>query len=207
MKLYLSSYRLGDDPQKLVDLVGNNKKVAVIVNAWDYSDDTSRRAEGMKKEFDGLKALGFEPQELDLRQYFGNYEKLAKKMNEFALIWVVGGNTFILRRAFFESGMGKWLIDHKNYKEFVYAGYSAGICVLSPSLKGLETVDDPNVEAKGYKPGIIWEGLGLIDFAFAPHFESNHPESALVNDEVKYYKENNIPFKALHDGEVIIQEI
>ena len=34
--MYLSSYRLGGKPQQLVNLVGNNKKVAVIPNALDF---------------------------------------------------------------------------------------------------------------------------------------------------------------------------
>lgn len=39
MKLYLSSYHVGSDPQILVNLVGKNKKAAVIPNAMDFLDD------------------------------------------------------------------------------------------------------------------------------------------------------------------------
>jgi len=128
-------------------------------------------------------------------------------MLEFGSVWVLGGNTFILRKAFAESGFDKWLIDQKNNKDFVYAGYSAGVCVLSPSLKGSDITDDPNATAIGYKPGIIWNGLNLIDFAFCPHFESNHPESESMGREAIFYQENNVLFKTLHDGEAIIMEI
>ena len=207
MKLYLSSYKLGDDPQQLVDLVGKNKKAALISNSLDCYTDLERRKISTQAELDDLKGLGFDPEDVDLRTYFGKPEELSKKMNEFGLIWVRGGNTFILRRAMAESGFDKWLISQKDNNDLVYAGYSAGVCVLSPTLKGLELVDDPNVEAVGYKSGIIWNGLGLIDFVFAPHFESDHPESAMVTNEVEHYKKIGANYKALHDGEVIVMEI
>lgn len=202
--MYLSSYRLGDNPQELVDLVGENKKVAVIPNALDFSTDIPRRNEGVQREIDDLKKLGFQPEEIDLKMYFGKSEELVKKLSEFGMLWVRGGNTFVLRRAFKESGMDKWLIGQKDNKDFVYAGYSAGVCVLSPSLKGSDITDDPNIIPEGYKPEVVWEGLGLIDFAFAPHYMSNHPESESVGREVEWYTKNGVKFRALHDGEVIV---
>ncbi|KKQ91661.1 MAG: hypothetical protein UT58_C0014G0009 [Microgenomates group bacterium GW2011_GWC1_39_7b] len=207
MKLYLSSYRLGDNPQQLVDLIGSNKKVAVVANSIDFGNDPERRKAGVQREADDLKQLGLVPEEIDLRSFFGRPEELAKKLSEFGTIWVRGGNTFILRRAFKESGMDEWLVNQKENKELVYAGYSAGVCVLSPSLNGLETVDDPNIVSEGYTKEVIWSGLGLISFAFAPHYKSNHPETEMVDREVEYYIKNGIEFKALHDGEVIIQEV
>jgi dipeptidase E len=120
-------------------------------------------------------------------------------------LWVRGGNTFILRRAFKESGMDQWLIRQKDNRELVYAGYSAGVCVLSPTLKGLELVDDPNIVSEGYPKETVWEGLSLIDFAFAPHFESpGHPETEAVSKEVEYYKKAGIEYKTLHDGEAVV---
>lgn len=205
MKLYLSSYRLGNTPQSLADLIGKNKKVAVIPNALDFSTDIERRNAGVQREIDDLKFLGLEPEEIDLRNYFGKPEDLKTKLSEFGTIWVRGGNTFVLRRAFKESGMDNWLIGQKDNKELLYAGYSAGVCVLSPSLKGLELVDDPNIISEGYQKEVIWEGLDLIDFAFAPHFESpGHPETEAVGREVEYYKKAGVEYRALHDGEVII---
>lgn len=204
MKMYLSSFRLGDNPQQLVDLVGSNKRVAVIANSIDFGDDLERRKAGVQREIDDLKQLNLEPEEVDLRNYFGKSEKLAKKLSEFGVLWVRGGNTFILRRAFKESGMDKWLISQKDNKELVYAGYSAGVCILSPTLKGLEIVDDPNLISESYKKEVVWDGLGLISFAFAPHYKSNHPETEMVDKEVEYYIKKGVEYKALHDGEAIV---
>lgn len=40
-----------------------------------------------------------------------------------------------------------------------------------------------------------------------PHFDSpNHPESYLMYDVVKYLEENNLKYKTLRDGEVLIED-
>jgi len=205
--MYLSSYRLGNNSEKLVELMGNNKKIAVIPNALDFSTDIPRRNEGVQREIDDLDKLGLQAEEVDLRKYFNKPKELEQKLSEFGALWVRGGNTFVLRRAFKESGLDEWLKEHKDDKELVYAGYSAGVCILSPTLKGLEIVDDPVITAEGYPKETLWDGLGLIDFAFAPHFESpGHPETEAVGREVEHYKKEGIKFKALHDGEVIVIE-
>src|SRR5690606_3274883 len=157
MKMYLSSYRLGDNPQSLIGLVGENKKAAVISNSMDFLEDSEARKQASQREIDDLKQLGFQPEDIDLRDYFGKPDNLSKKLSEFGLLWVRGGNVFTLRRAYKESGMDEWLRSQKDNRELVYAGYSAGVCVLSPSLKGLELVDNPNAPAKGYKDEVVWD--------------------------------------------------
>lgn len=207
MKLYLSSYRLGDSSQRLPELVSNNKKAAVIANAMDFLTEDTERKQSAEREIDDLRNLGLKPEEVDLRKYFGKQGELEEEFSQYGLLWVRGGNVFVLRRAFKESGMDEWLISQKGNKELVYGGYSAGVCVLSPELKGLEIVDNSNLTPEGYKEGVVWTGLGLIDFAFAPHYMSNHPEAEAVSRLVEYYKEKGIEYRALKDGEVIIQEI
>jgi dipeptidase E len=39
-----------------------------------------------------------------------------------------------------------------------------------------------------------------------PHFDSDHGESANIAKEIQRCKDNDIPFKAVRDGEVIIIE-
>jgi len=117
MKLYLSSFRLGYKPQELVSLVGKNKKAAVIANSTDFLTDNSIYDSGVQREMDDLRNLGFEPENVDLRDYFDKPDGLGKRLSEFGLLWVRGGNTFVLRRAFSESGFDKWLIGQKDNKE------------------------------------------------------------------------------------------
>jgi len=204
MKMYLSSYRLGNKPSKLIELVGTNKRTAVIPNALDIPIDIAERNEGIQREVDDLNKLGFQAEVVDLKIYFYKSSELGKKLAEFGMIWVRGGNVFVLRRAFKESGMDQWLKGQQENKEFVYAGYSAGVCILSPSLKGCDLVDNSNIVTQGYPKKTIWDGLGLIDFAVAPHYKSDHPESEAVNKQVEYFIKNGIKYKTLHDGEVII---
>lgn len=208
MKLYLSSFRIGNKSQDLASAFGTNKKVAVIVNAMDFLDDGSIRQSKVEDESRALREIGLEPEELDLRDYFGKPNDLSEKLKNYGGVWVRGGNVFVLRRAYKESGMDDWLRSHKGEKEFVYGGYSAGVCVLSPKMDGYEKVDDPNTVPVGYKKEVDKEGVGLIGWAFVPHFMSpGHPETEAVNGLVEYFKKNNIEFKAISDGEVIIDEI
>ncbi len=41
-----------------------------------------------------------------------------------------------------DTGMDAFLVDLIEWDEIVYAGYSAGACVLAPDFRGLEEVDD-----------------------------------------------------------------
>ena len=103
------------------------------------------------------------------------------------------------------SGLDEILKELRGNSAFLYAGYSAAGCVLAPSLKGYDIVDEPITPYSEIKE-VIWEGLGLIDFALMPHWDSNHPESADVDKTIKYCIQNNIPYKAIRDGEVFIVE-
>lgn len=210
MKLYLSSYKFGDEPEKLTQLAPANKRIALIANALDFSADLDRRAASEQKQIDGLKELGFDPEVLDLRDYFGKKDELRAKMDEYGSIWAIGGNAFLLRSAMEQSGLAEILRDYKTREdksEFLYAGFSAGACVLAPSLKGIELADEPNKVSEIYGTPVTWEGIGLVDYSIAPHYRSDHPESAMIEETVKYFEREGINYKALRDGEVIISKI
>lgn len=203
MKLYLSSYRLGDHPEQLVSMIGENKKVMVISNAL-FSTDAERLAQGREREINDLRGIGLDPEELDLREYFGKSKDLKEKLYGYGLIWVRGGNVFILRRAMRQSGFDTILRELAKSDDIVYGGYSAGICVIGPTLKGIELVDDPSIVPVGYESEVIWDGIGLVDFSFAPHYRSDHPESAAIEKVVEFYQEHHMKYRALKDGEAII---
>lgn len=203
MKLYLSSYRIGNDKKKFIKLFSANKKAAVIANAMDFLEK-SERDESVKQEIDDLTKLGLAAEELDLRDYFDKSKDLNSKLNTYGLIWVRGGNTFILRRAMAQSGFDKLLKKKNDNPDFVYAGYSAGACVISPNLYGVELVDNPHRIPEKYNSNVIWDGVGVIDFFIVPHYRSNHPKSAAVEKVVEYFTQKKMPFKTLRDGEVIV---
>lgn len=204
MRLYLSSYKFGNFSDELVKLVGNNKRVAIIANSRDGSSDKERAVKSLEEQIKNLNLLGFLSEELDLRKYFKKKEALKKYLSQFGLVWVLGGNTFVLKRAYEQSGFGLVIKEMLAKDEIVYGGYSAGVVILAPSMKGLEIVDDPDIVPDGYSPEFNWHGLGLVNYSIAVHYRSDHPESAEVEKEVEYLEKNKIPYKTLKDGEVII---
>lgn len=203
MRLYLSSFRNGNKPDELLRLLGARRRTAVINNAQDLlsADD---RAESLAAEIDRLKIIGLEPTEIDLRVYFDKPDGLKEKLASFDLIWVRGGNCFVLRRAFKRSGADKVITELLAEDKVAYGGYSAGIDMLTPSLHGAELVDEPDVVPAGYEKAIVWECLGLVRYAIAPHYKSDHPESAAIDKSIAYLIDNHIPFIALRDGEAIV---
>ena len=102
MHLYLSSSLLGNRASELAPLV-RTRKAAVVANALDNTEADVRRgfAHGQVEE---LRDLGFQAHELDLRDYFGTPDRLAHRLNDVGLVWVTGGNSFLLRRAMNQSG-------------------------------------------------------------------------------------------------------
>ena len=102
------------------------------------------------------------------------------------------------------SGFDEILEDALAHDAIVYGGFSAGIAMLTPSLHGVELVDNPYDVPAGYDATVIWECLGLVPYAIAPHYKSDHPESAAVDRLVQCYIDNHILFKALRDGQVLL---
>ena len=179
-----------------------NRKVAVISNAVDYYTDSKRKEKSQKKIFKKLIGVGLKPETVDLKCYFGKKKKLEKKLKEFGVFWVKGGNTFFLRKAMQLSGFDKIFLKLTKKKNLLYGGSSAGICVLCPSIKGVELVDD--AKPKPYGKKIEWSGLNVLPYYVAPHYKSKNIETKLIDKMVAYYIKNKKLFKTLHDGETII---
>jgi dipeptidase E len=205
MRLYLSSFRMGDHPEHLVALTsGDTRRVVVIANAMDDAPPAVRSA-AAELELAALAGLGLDATELDLRVYFGQRDRLADELAGVSLAWLRGGNVFLLRYALHRSGadavFGELLADDA----LVYAGYSAGPCVLSPSLRGLELVDDPGAVTRIYGAPPVWDGLALLGEAFVPHYRSpGHPETAAIDLVVARYQAEGIAYRTLHDGQALI---
>ncbi|MDO8648189.1 MAG: Type 1 glutamine amidotransferase-like domain-containing protein [Candidatus Peregrinibacteria bacterium] len=115
-----------------------------------------------------------------------------------------GGNVFVLRQAMKLSGLDEILHELTTREDFLYGGYSAAGCVLSKQLDAYKIVDDSTDTPYKELKEVVWEGIGLINFVFLPHFDSDHPESSDIDKEIEYCKQNNLPYKTLRDGEVLI---
>jgi dipeptidase E len=208
MRLYLSSFRVGDHPDALVDLVrrdGLGRPLAVIGNAVDGAP-AARRLESVRAEIAALAGIGLGAEELDLRDYDGaQVARLAGDLEPFAGVWARGGNVFTLRERMRASGADRVLVDLLERDTIVYAGYSAGPCCLAPDLRGLEHCDDADEVRRicGIEP--TWAGLGVLDRALVPHLDSpGHPETVLLGEVREGYRQAGLPYWALRDGDVLL---
>jgi dipeptidase E len=200
--MYLSSFDVGARPEQLVSLVGGQPRAAIIVNALDHREPV--RAQWLESQTIKLRALGFTVRELDLRKFFGMSDRIGETLAQFDVIWVNGGNAFILRRAMKQSGFDVAITDLLLHDRIVYSGFSAAAVIASSTLRALDRVSDPTEVPEGYDPAVIWEGLQILPFSIVVHFESDHPESAAVDQEVAFYERHRMPYKTLRDGEVLV---
>ena len=204
MRLYLSSFRMGDHPERLLDLVEAGSPAAVIANAIDDAPQ-EQRIEGVQRELDALAQLGLAAEELDLRAYFGAADRLTRDLRGYGLVWLRGGNVFLLRYALAASGADAALVELLGRDQVVYAGYSAGPCVLGPSLRGFEDVDEPGAVEAVHREPPVWEGLGVLDYVIVPHVDSpGHPETERCNALADRFRAEGVPHKTLRDGEAIV---
>jgi dipeptidase E len=205
VRLYLSSFRMGDHPEHLAALVGGNgRKAVVIANALDEAPADVRRS-GVEQELAALADLGFDAIELDLREYFGQEQHLRRDLAGVDLAWLRGGNVFMLRFALFRSAGDVVFRDLLAEDALVYAGYSAGACVLSSTLRGLEAVDDAGAVMRIYGSEPVWDGLALLKEAFLPHYQSpGHPETAAVDLVAARYQAEGVGYRPLRDGQALL---
>lgn len=89
MKLFLSSYRFGGHSDAFVELTGPPSDLAVIANASDAWPRAARES-SLTSEFVPLRALGYRPAELDLREYVGRPAALERALDDFGAVWVRG---------------------------------------------------------------------------------------------------------------------
>jgi dipeptidase E len=203
MRLYMSSFRMGNRSDRLIDLAGGTGRVAVIANAMDAATSEVRLS-GVRREIDALTDLGFAAEELDLRSYFSDPDRLTIDIRRYDILWLRGGNCFVLRRALKKSRADETILDLLEEDSVVYAGYSAGPCVLGPSLEGFERVDEPGDVLTTYGDAPIWDGLGVLDYSFVPHFRSpGHPETGAMDEVVKFFDMNGTSYCTLRDGQVL----
>lgn len=205
MRLYLSSFRMGDCPEQLLQLTRGGRRAAVIPNATD-TYPPGDRPEAVERELTALSALNFEPAELDLRDYFDR-AGVAEALRSYDLIWIRGGNTFALRYTLARSGADREICQLIADDAVVYGGYSAGVCVLAPTLKGLEISDDPSSVTELYDDEPLWDGLGVLDFCVVPHVGTpDRPGDPICELIAEQYRGDGTPHRTLSDGQVLIMD-
>ena len=168
MKLYLSSYQIPnlEELENLLEKPLSKINLVLVTNAKDYYIDRARKIK-VASEIDYFKSLGVvRYEEIDLRDYETSDETL-KAIGDADLVWVMGGNTFMLRHEMNRSGFDD-AIKKATAKGAVYGGNSAGAAVAGNTIKGLQHGD-----AAGFAEEIHWDGLGLVDHFILPHVGNN----------------------------------
>jgi dipeptidase E len=198
--MYLSSYRLGRHADLLRSPSGNGR-AAIVFNALDAFGET--RLRNWDREASDLARLGYGSEELDLRQYVSNPAGLARRLGTLELVWVVGGNSFVLARVMTASGFER-LLGPAMAEGMMYAGYSAGACVAGPDLRGIHLMDDPDDVPDGYDAGASADTLGRIPFRIVPHWRSDHPETERAEEAVRWLEQHSLDYRAIRDGDVVI---
>lgn len=81
VRLYLSSYRIGDHGERLLELMQAQLRACVIMNGMDAFHD-SKRGELFERTAGDLSELGFDVEELDLRDYFDSSGDASDFLNQ-----------------------------------------------------------------------------------------------------------------------------
>ncbi|PIR98270.1 MAG: hypothetical protein COT89_00045 [Candidatus Colwellbacteria bacterium CG10_big_fil_rev_8_21_14_0_10_42_22] len=199
MVLYLSSNGFPTRTQfkQLVGKKYNEAKVGFIMNAVDWRKPAERRVRYAKtaKRF---KGFGIKPELLDLRKFYDREPKsLLKKLQQYDLLWVRGGNTFFLRYVMNRSGFDR-VIKEALKGGLVYAGESAGSLVMGPTIKYIDSADDPSVV-----PKVIWRGIGLVDTVPLPHWGTRRYGSVL-EETFRALKRDGVKVARFVDGEAML---
>lgn len=206
MRLYLSSSLLGDHADKLIEMSGPAARVAIIPNALDNFPNFQRDyfRETVAPLF---STLGFRAEALDLRRYFEHPSALATDIQGFDILWAIGGNSFLLRRAMKHSGFDAAARSLLQGSSVIYGGWSAGTVVAGKDLFGIDGVDDPLASAPGYPPSdVVCEGLAFVQATLVPHVDSDHAESVAAGKSVAMIRDSGRSVIALRDGEVLVQD-
>ncbi len=176
--------------------------ILMISNSRDDRPFDDKEKEKLEYNIKVLKDVGFNVVLLDLKEYFNDNEKLVEDVKGYNAFYVRGGNVFVLRKAMSLSGFDKYLINNKGNDNILYIGESAGTCVLGKTLDGLDILDEPlNMYNND---DVMYEGVGLVDFSPVPHYKSEYVGVKIVDDTVEYMEKNNIKYRTIKDGEVII---
>jgi dipeptidase E len=204
MRLFLASQDFGKHADKLREMVGDNKKSLVVFNARDLKKSDG---EGFQRKL--FAENGFEFRRLDLRDYFGKEKELEKFVAEYkpGLVVLLGGNTFLLRRALKQSGFDKILQSDIKEDKYVLAGHSAGSIVAGPSLRGYEMVYTEEMEKvpSGYQSEVVWDGLGFTGMRVIAHAGSLR-YGEIIKKRQGFFDKNNDKYVVLDDDGVFVAD-
>jgi len=149
---------------------------------------------GVTKDLDRLKELGFQTYDVDLKKE--NENSLSKKLLDFDVIFVEGGNTFYLLKYVRESGFYEVLLEFLGCGG-IYVGVSAGSVIAGLNIEsaGWKHSDRNIVDLKDLT------GLRLVPFVISVHIDESNLE--IIRNAVAKV---DYPVVALTDKQAILVE-
>ena len=151
--------------------MGEGRKALFIENARDYYPD-EKRANDLQEKLAMLSKLGFEVEELNLRNYFGKQDKLRNFIDSYKpdLIYASGGNVFLLATAYHLSGFDEILREDLANDKYKYGGFSAGTMAICKTIRiyGHDHLVPERVP-EVYGVNAVLDGVGLVDYQLIPH--------------------------------------
>ena len=172
--------------------------VAVVANASSTEKKMHKKTKKVKVEF---AELGFDSTKIVL---FDLLKTPANQLEQFDIIYILGGNPFKLLDVVHKSGAGATL-KNLMHQEKILMGYSAGALLLGPDLSQMDYVDS----LLGFNEIDLKElsCIGLYDFYIFPHykdFTSQVPELSAKIEE--FESSTNRPLYRLNDNQGILYQ-
>lgn len=200
-RLFLLSKGLTTDTLKkefLNFLDGDLEKlsVAVVVNASSTDHKKRKKTKKIKVQFN---SIGFDSTRIEL---FDLMKRSPQELSKFDIIYILGGNPFLLLDEVNKSGAHS-VLKELAYQDKFLMGYSAGSLILGPDLTLMNNVDT----LLGYNEYDLKQlsCVGLYDFQIFPHYSNFTTQVPELIDKIDEYElKSNYPIYRLDDNQGII---
>jgi dipeptidase E len=201
MNIFLYSLSVDEKQIKVLKgLLGNSKNNITVGLIENAADVVTEGPEGWLEEIrKTIIGYGFQLHLIDLREFVNDEISLREKMNSVDIIWVGGGNMYYLRYLLQKTRADK-IIKELIESGKVYCGWSAGGCVVGPTLLDGENMDDISKA-----PELIYDGIYLVDFVMIPHIDNEY-YSIQAKEWSKKLEARKIKTVELMDNQAIIVE-
>ena len=198
MKLFLTSAGLRNEKiieafNSLVGLPKEKIKIAFIPTAANVEEGDKG---WLIDDYSNLKKQNYES--IDIVDISAVSKEIWKPRLELAnVLFLGGGNTFHLMHWIKKSGLEN--LFPELLKTRVYAGISAGSCIAGPTIyNSVQNLFGEKYDLK------IDKGLGLVDFQFIPHLNSEYFPKIREQYLEKAAKDLTEPVYAVDDNTAIV---
>lgn len=176
MKLLLTSAGIANKTieNELRELIGkdNFKGIKMLFCTTASNYEGGEMNDWVIKDLEIVKKLGFKIDICDINGI--SIDNFLPRFEWADVFFFEGGNTQWLRNCIRNSGFEEHVLEL--LKTRVWIGASAGSCVLCPTVcNSCQDLFDEDIE------GFPMDGLGLVDFQFVPHLNSE--EFSKINIE------------------------